>query len=52
MTDKEKEFMRLVKDFKNEIYSVCYMFSKDKDEVADLYQDILIKICMKKTKEI
>ena len=44
MTDKEKEFTRLVKDFKNEIYSVCYMFSKDKDEVADLYQDILIKI--------
>ena len=44
MTDKEKEFTRLVQDFKNEIYSVCYMFSKDNDEVNDLFQEILINL--------
>lgn len=44
MTDKEREFTKIVKDYKNEIYTVCYMFSKDSDEVADLYQDILIKL--------
>lgn len=26
------------------IYTVCYMFSKDADEVADLFQDILINL--------
>ena len=44
MTDKEKEFTRLVKDFKNEIYSVCYMFSKDKDEIDDLFQETLVHL--------
>ncbi len=44
MTDKEREFSRIVKEHKSEIYTVCYMFSKDSDEVADLYQDILIKL--------
>lgn len=44
MTDKEREFSRIVREHKSEIYTVCYMFSKDSDEVADLYQDILIKL--------
>ena len=44
MTEKEREFTKIVKEHKSEIYTVCYMFSKDKDEVADLYQDILIKL--------
>lgn len=29
---------------KSTIYTVCYMFSKDKDEVADLFQDILVRL--------
>jgi len=44
MTDKELEFTRLVREHKSTIYTVCYMFSKDSDEVADLFQTILIKM--------
>ncbi|MCQ2265028.1 MAG: sigma-70 family RNA polymerase sigma factor [Bacteroidales bacterium] len=44
MESKEKEFEVLVKKHKTMIYTVCYMFSKDADEVADLFQDILINL--------
>ena len=44
MEDKEKEFARIVKEHKRRIYTVCYMFSKDADEVADLFQEILINM--------
>lgn len=42
--DKEIEFSRLVKEYKDTIYTVCYMFSQDKDEVNDLFQDVLINL--------
>lgn len=41
---KEKEFARLVKEHRATIYTVCYMFSKDADEVADLFQEVLIRL--------
>lgn len=44
MTDKEREFTDIVNEHKGEIYTVCYMFSKNSDEVADLFQDILIRL--------
>ena len=44
MEDKEKEFARIVREHKRRIYTVCYMFSKDADEVADLFQEILINM--------
>lgn len=44
MEDKEKEFAQIVREHKRRIYTVCYMFSKDADEVADLFQDILINM--------
>ena len=44
MKDSEKEFARLAREHKTTIYTVCYMFSKDSDEVADLFQEILINI--------
>ena len=47
MEKKEKleaQFHELVKAHKSTIYSVCYMFSSDPDEVNDLFQDSLIKI--------
>jgi len=44
MTEKEREFSKMILEHKSTIYTVCYMFSKDKDEVADLFQDILIKL--------
>lgn len=40
----KQEFTRIVKEHKGTIYTVCYMFSKDSEEVADLYQEILTNI--------
>ena len=42
MNELELEFAQIVKEHKGTIYTVCYMFSKDEAEVADLYQDILV----------
>ncbi len=40
----EAEFERLVEEQKATIYTVCYMFSKDESEVADLFQETLINL--------
>lgn len=37
-------FEQLVRARKATIYTVCYMFSNDQDEVADLYQECLINL--------
>ena len=42
--EKEKQFEELVKQYKRTIYSVCYMFSNDTDEVNDLFQEILLRL--------
>ena len=34
----------MVREHKSMIYSVCYMFSKDTDEIDDLFQEILIRL--------
>ena len=44
MKDKEAYFTRLVREQKNTIYTVCYMFSHDEDEVNDLFQETLINL--------
>ena len=44
MKQNEKEFTELVKTHKRIIYNVCYMFSNDEDEVADLFQESIIKL--------
>ena len=44
MKDSEKEFAQLVREHKTTIYTVCYMFSKDKDEVEELFQEVLIAL--------
>lgn len=44
MVNKDNEFEQVVKKHKSTIYTVCYMFSKDKDEVDDLFQDVLINM--------
>ena len=41
---KEKDFAQMVRKHKNTIYTVCYMFSKDQDEVSDLFQETLINL--------
>ena len=44
MDNKEQAFTQLVREHKSTIYSVCYMFSKDSDEIDDLFQEILIRL--------
>ena len=44
MENNKEYFERLVRSHKDTIYTVCYMFSKNEDEVADLFQETLINI--------
>lgn len=44
MDYKQKRFEQMVNQNKGTIYTVCYMFSKDSDEVADLFQETLINL--------
>ena len=44
MDTLELDFAQVVREHKGTIYTVCYMFSKDEDDVADLFQDILINL--------
>ena len=41
---KEQQFEELVKRYKRTIYTVCYMFSHDNEEINDLFQEILIRL--------
>lgn len=40
----EIDFEKIVKEHKSTIYMVCYMFSKNEEEVADLFQEILVNL--------
>ena len=42
MTTLERQFAQTVAEHKSTIYTVCYMFSQDADEVNDLFQEVLI----------
>ena len=44
MNQQETDFSRLVNEQKSTIYTVCYMFSNDQDEVNDLFQEILVNL--------
>ncbi len=44
MNKKETDFIRILKEYKTTIYTVCFMFSKDKDEVNDMYQEVSINL--------
>ncbi|MBO7608943.1 MAG: sigma-70 family RNA polymerase sigma factor [Muribaculaceae bacterium] len=44
MNDLESRFAQAVKEHKSTIYTVCYMFSKDADEVNDLFQEAVINM--------
>jgi RNA polymerase sigma-70 factor (ECF subfamily) len=44
MDSLEIDFARIVREHRSTIYTVCYMFSKDEEEVADLFQEILINL--------
>ena len=44
MENIELQFTKMVKEYRKTIYTVCYFFSKDTEEVNDLYQEILINL--------
>ena len=44
MKNQEERFAQLVQEHKGTIYTVCYMFSQDEDEVNDLFQETLINM--------
>ena len=44
MTTLEKQFAQTVAEHKSTIYTACYMFSKDADEVNDLFQEVLVNL--------
>ena len=44
MKDIELQFIKMVKEYRKTIYTVCYFYSKDSEEVNDLYQEILINL--------
>ena len=44
MKQEEIEFAQMVRAHKETIYTVCYMFAEDADEVNDLFQEVLINL--------
>ncbi len=44
MDNTERKFTEMVKEYRKTIYTVCYFFSSDKEEVNDLFQEILINL--------
>ncbi len=44
MTTLERQFAQTVKEHKSTIFTVCYMFSQDADEVNDLFQEVLMNL--------
>ncbi len=44
MNDIEFEFTKLVREYRKTIYTVCYFFSKDSEEVNDLFQEVLVNL--------
>ncbi|MBR1548757.1 MAG: sigma-70 family RNA polymerase sigma factor [Prevotella sp.] len=44
MNALEKKFAQTVAEHKGTIYTVCYMFSADAEEVDDLFQEVLVNL--------
>ena len=44
MNQLERQFAQAVAEQKSTIYTVCYMFSQDADEVNDLFQEVLVNL--------
>lgn len=41
---KETEFVTILHEYRTTIYTVCFMFSKDNEEVNDMYQEVSINL--------
>ena len=44
MDEKEEQFLAVIKEHQRTIYTVCYMFTTDTDDVNDLYQEIILRL--------
>jgi RNA polymerase sigma-70 factor (ECF subfamily) len=44
MESLETKLAEMVREHKSTIFTVCFMFSKDQDEVNDLFQEVLINL--------
>lgn len=44
MKDIETEFTALVQDYKQSIYTVCYFFSDKREDVEDMFQEVLVNL--------
>jgi RNA polymerase sigma-70 factor (ECF subfamily) len=44
MMHLEKEFEKIVKQYKTNMYMICYMYAKDSDEANDFFQETLIRL--------
>ena len=44
LTDAQKRFTLMLEQHKATVYMVCYMFSKNADEVQDLFQEVLLNL--------
>ena len=44
MKASEQKFLRLIREHRNTVYTVCYMFSKDEEEVRDLFQEVMANL--------
>ena len=44
MEQLEKDFTQTINEHKSTVYTVCYMFSSDEQQVADLFQECLINL--------
>ncbi len=42
--ETEKEFINLMEQHSRLIWKICYMYASDRDELNDLYQEILINL--------
>lgn len=41
---QEKDFLLLIESHKRVIYKVCYMYATDKEQLDDLYQEIVMNL--------
>lgn len=44
MNTLETQFAQMVSQYKSTIYTVCFMFSKQKEEIDDLFQEVLCNL--------
>lgn len=44
MDTSETEFAQIIREHKHTIYTVCFMFSKDTEEINDLFQETLVNL--------